>query len=235
MDIARAFTYVFDDEDWVAKLVMMVVWALVSLIPLVGFFGWAALAGYVVQLLRNMQRGDEHPLPRWDDMGQKITDGANVLIAAFVYNLGNLFVICGFALLPAFGVVDPSGASSAADGAMLAIACCLSLILLAYNLVIWPLLAVGTAYYSRSRQINAFFQLGRIYSTINRHMGLTIQWMIFSILVSIVLGLINGVPCIGWLVSLGLTVPVQGHLLGQYALQIADKPKNKPKRVQVRP
>jgi hypothetical protein len=81
VDIGRAFTFPFDDEDWVGKLVMVIVWTLVAAIPLIGLVGAAALAGYVVELLRNMRRGDENPLPRWDNLGEKITDGANVLVA----------------------------------------------------------------------------------------------------------------------------------------------------------
>jgi hypothetical protein len=236
VDIARAFTFVFDDDDWVGKVVMVLVWSVVGIIPLIGLIGWAALAGYTVELLRNMRRGDEHPLPRWDDVGGKITDGANILIAAFVYNIGNFLVLCGMVLIaPAMGAVS-NGDASLASTASLAITCCLTLILLVYNLIVWPLLGVGIIFYSQNKQIGVLFQLGRIWATINRHMGLTIQWMLMSFLASIVLGLVNAVPCIGWLAGLALTVPIQGHLLGQFGLQIGDgKLKEKPKRVQVRP
>jgi len=226
VDLGRAFTFPFDDEDWVGKLVMVIVWTLVAAIPLIGLVGAAALAGYVVELLRNMRRGDENPLPRWDNLGEKITDGANVLIASFVYNLGNLLMFCGLLiLLPAMRIGDNGAASTVA----LAITCCLSLIMLVYNFAIWPLLAVGTAYYAQSGQINAFFQLGRIWNTINRHAGLTGQWIIYTLLAGLLLGLVGSIPCLGWLIGLGLGLPVQGHLLGQFAQRIDEKPKSKPK------
>ncbi len=236
MDIARAFTFVFDDDDWIGKVVMVLAWSLVGLIPLFGLVGWAALAGYTVEMLRNMRRGDEHPLPRWDDVGGKISDGANILVAAFVYNIGNFLVICGMVLIaPAMGAVS-NGDANLASTASLAITCCLSVLLLAYNLIVWPLLGVGVVFYSQNKQIGVLFQVGRIWATINRNMGLTIQWMLMSLLASIVLGLVNAVPCIGWLAGLALTVPIQGHLLGQFGLQIGDgKLKQKPKRVQVKP
>lgn len=234
MDITRAFSFVFEDEDWAGKLVMVVVWAFVSVIPLIGLIGWAALAGYSIQMLRNMRQGEARPLPRWEDLGARIADGANVLIAAFVYNLGNLLMACGLALLlPAMGINGNMDSASAASAAVLAISCCVSLLLLAYNLVIWPMLAVGAILYSRAGQIGAFFDFGRIWGIIQRQPGITVQWMLFSFLASIVLGLINAIPCIGWLAGLALTVPVQGHLLGQFALRLEDKPKNKPKRMPV--
>jgi hypothetical protein len=237
VDIARAFTYVFDDEDWISKVLMVLVWSVVGIIPLIGLVGWAALAGYTVELLRNMRRGDTNPLPRWDNVSGKIADGANVLVAAFVYNIGNFLVICGMVLIaPAMGAVS-NGDAQLASTASLAVTCCLTLIMLVYNLIVWPFLGVGVIFYSQNKQIGVLFQVGRIWAAINRNMGLVIQWILFSILASIVLGLVNAVPCIGWLAGLALTVPIQGHLLGQFGLQVGSdsKSKEKPKRVQVRP
>ena len=38
MDIGKAFTYMFDDEEWVQKLVIGGLLTLVSVIPLVNIF-----------------------------------------------------------------------------------------------------------------------------------------------------------------------------------------------------
>lgn len=227
MDISRAFSYIFDDEGWVGKLVMVVIWSFVSAIPLIGLVGMAALAGYLVDLLANMRNREEYPLPEWDKLGDKIGDGANVLIAALVYNLGNLLMACGaFLLFPSFGI-DSRGDAS---GAALAITCCLMIFLIIYNLLIWPVLAVGTLRYAQVRQISVFFQFSEIWDTINRHMGLTLQWVLFSVFASLVISFFNVIPCIGWLASIALALPVQGHLLGQFGLLMGEKPKGKPKR-----
>lgn len=229
MDITRAFGYVFEDDEWVNKIVMVVIWTFVSAIPLVGLVGVAALAGYVIELLQNMEKGSTKPLPQWDNLGDKIGNGFNVLIASIVYNIPNFLLSCGLIfLMPSFGMSDGS-TPSGAGGAALAITCCLTLIMLGYNLLIWPLLALGTIRYARIGQITAYFQVSDLWATMNRHMSKTGQWLIFSIFAGIILGFINVIPCIGWLVSLALTVPVQGHLLGQFALEL-EKRKSKPKR-----
>lgn len=229
MDISRAFTFAFEDDEWVNKLVLVAIWAFIAAIPVVGLVGTAALAGYVVEMLRNMRRGRENPLPTWDRLGDKFSHGFNVLIAALVYNIPNLLLACGFLfLIPSFGPAD-GRAASAASSAALAITCCLTLVMVGYNLIIWPLIALGTVRYAESGQITAYFQVSDLWATINRHMGETVQWLIFTIFAGLVLGIINAIPCIGWLASLALTVPVQGHLLGQFALGL-EKPKGKPKR-----
>ena len=229
MDIARAFTFAFEDDEWVSKLVLVVIWTFIAAIPVVGLVGFAALAGYTVELLRNMRRGQENPLPQWDNLGDKISHGFNVLIATLVYNIPNVLLACGFLFLaPSFGPADGQAASTASSAA-LAITCCLTVVVLGYNVIIWPLIALGTMRYVESRQITAYFQVSDLWATINRHMGQTAQWMIISFFATLVLGILNAIPCIGWLASLALTVPVQGHLLGQFALGL-EKPKGKPKR-----
>ena len=231
MDISSAFTFIFDDDEWVGKLALVLVWSFVGAIPVIGLLGFAAQAGYIVLLIKNMRRGVEKPLPRWDNMGAIIADGANVLIATLVYNLGNLVLGCGVALLaPSFGLADGTGSPSAADGAFLAIMCCLSIVILVYNLIVWPLLGIGLVRYAETGQINTFFQTSRLFGTLQRHLSDVVQWIIFSIFGAIVIGFIALIPCIGWVAAPALSLPVQGHLLGQFAKILSEKPKNKPKR-----
>jgi hypothetical protein len=231
VDITRAFTYVFDDEDWVGKLAMVLVWTVIGAIPVIGLLGFAALAGYTVLFIKNMRQGSEKPLPRWDNIGALVADGANVLIAAIVYNLGNMVLACGAILLaPSFTLAEQGRSPSVADGAMLAVLCCLTIVILAYNLIIWPLLAIGLIRYAETGQLNSFFKTGSLFAILNRHLGDTVQWMVFSIFGSVVIGLIALIPCVGWIAAPAISLPVQAHLLGQYARLLAQKPKATPKR-----
>ena len=38
VDITRAFTFAFDDDEWIGKLVMIVIWTFVSAIPVTRSF-----------------------------------------------------------------------------------------------------------------------------------------------------------------------------------------------------
>ena len=55
MDIGLSFSYMFEDKDWIKKIL---IGGLISLIPIVNF----AALGYVVQLVRNTRDG--RPLRR---------------------------------------------------------------------------------------------------------------------------------------------------------------------------
>lgn len=110
IDFGRAFRFVFDDPDWVKKVLMG------SLFTLLGVFliGGVFLAGYVERLIQRAARGEARPLPDWDDLGGLFSSGLRVLGAY----LAHLFVI----LLPlgammVVGMVLAGGASANHDAA----------------------------------------------------------------------------------------------------------------------
>lgn len=213
MNLSRAFQYPFEDQQWARKLLLVLVWSLFALVPLLGLIGLAMLAGYAHDLVRNMQAGRQRPLPDWYDFGARLGDGFNVLVAIFVYNIPNALPLCGLLLL----------ATGARDGGILVLLslCCLLLFMLLWNLFIGLMLAAGAVRYAQTRQLTAWFQPGGLLDTLRSNSDLFLQWLLFSVLANLALGIVGAVPAVGWLVSLALTVPVQGHLLGQLAVALA--------------
>lgn len=228
MDFAAAFTFIFDDRKWTEKMVMTVVMAALALVPLFGLVALAALLGYVVELVQNMRSGERHPLPRWDRLGEKITSGGSVLVAGIVYNLPLLFTGCCVLALP-LGLGSNNG-SFFSTGFSLVLVCCVAPLLLLYTLVTWPMLALGLIRFAETGSIGAFFQFGDLFYTLYSDLPTTVRWMVFSMLANLVTGLLVVIPCLGWLAMLGLVYPVQGHLIGQFARLIEDKPARRPKR-----
>ncbi len=97
MDLMRAFTYAFDDPDWLNKLALLALLTALSMIftpLLIGLVGWAVLAGYLLDVVRNIRLGARYPLPRWGDFNHYLSSGANVVAAAIAYSLPNLVLGC---------------------------------------------------------------------------------------------------------------------------------------------
>lgn len=226
MDFTRAFSYAFDDKQWTEKLVITIIMAFLSSIPLIGLVALAALLGFMVELIQNVRDGRPEPLPRWGNYGDKIASGGNVLVAWIVYNIGNFLAVCCIATVPSL----MGNSQIFNSGFSLVVLCCILPMLLVYNIFIWAMLAVGVVRYAETGTIGVFFQFGDLFSTLNTHSRLIVQWVILSFIASLMLGFINIIPCLGWLASLALIFPVQGHLLGQLALALDDKPKRKFKR-----
>lgn len=213
MSLSRAFQFAFEDNQWARKLLLALIWGLVSLIPLLGLVGMALLAGYALDLMRNLQAGEERPLPDWQDINARMGDGFNALVAIIVYNIPNALPLCGLLLL--------TGVSRDAGIMALLSLCCLLLFMLVWSLFSGLMLAAGATRYAQTRQLTAWFQPGELWDTLRGNSDLFLQWLFFSILANLALGLVGALPGVGWLIALALTVPVQGHLLGQLAVVLA--------------
>jgi hypothetical protein len=230
VDIGRALGYAFEDEEWLPKLAIIVIVTFASglLLPvLVGFVGLALLAGYSVDLVRNVRDGQPRPLPRWDNYGDLIAKGGNVLVAWFVYLLPNVLVGCCLWL---FGA--SAGDSLVGGGLSTLLICCAFPLILLYNVIVWPMLSLGLARYAEEGNIGVFFQFSDLFATMQRQSSVTLQYILYSFIVNIILGVVGAIPCVGWVAVPALSIPVFGYLIGQYAELADDKPKRKmkPKR-----
>lgn len=200
MDIGRAFTYPFEDKDWLKKIA---IGGLVALIPIVNFIA----IGYAFRQLRNLLEGQELPLPEWDDWGGDFMLGLIPAIAAIVY------VIPGW-ILQAIG-----GALTRSDSGFvtllgLGFVCLTTLYGIAYAAVL-PAMYVQ---YARTREFNAFFQFREIFDFIREHLRDYIIAVLMIIVASIAASIVGGILCgIGMAWTGFVAGLVSAHLLAQVA------------------
>jgi hypothetical protein len=83
MDLGRAFSYVFDDDQW---LTVILLGGLLFIVPI---FGQIVLLGFMLAAARNVMQGSPNPLPRWDNLGDKFVQGLYALGIQIVYALPN--------------------------------------------------------------------------------------------------------------------------------------------------
>jgi hypothetical protein len=91
VDIGRAFRFVFDDPEWVKKVLIGGAFVLASSFIIGIFF----IAGYWVRLIRNVAAGSARPLPEWDDLGAIFSDGLTAVGVAFVHVFGVIAIVGG--------------------------------------------------------------------------------------------------------------------------------------------
>lgn len=225
MDIVRAFEFSFKDPQWVTKLGITVLITLISLVlspVLIGLAGWAVLLGYQVALVGNIRAGVEYPLPRWDDISEYFATGFQALIAGIIYALPLALVVCVLTL-PVMVMGD-----ELAGGYIGVLACCLVPIALAYGLIVLPMYALGMARFVDDPRLSAFLQVGNLLAALRARQQIAIQYVLYAILASLIMGVLASIPCVGWVAQLALTVPVNGALTGQFGQLMIDE---KPKRV----
>jgi hypothetical protein len=233
VDAEKSFTYPFEDKEWTSKLGLG---ALISMVPILNF----AWSGYLVGILRNMINHAVEPLPTWDDLGKKFSDGLILFAAGLVYALPILIPL----LLP-LGVVVSSGLSSGirnmqdigqtlteAGGALFF---CLLCVLLLYGLVLSVIYPAILVQFAREGTFASCFKLNEAFGIIRKNATAFFTAWGLSLAASIGVGLIVGfvnlvvgwVPCIGWIVGLVLTIAsgiystaVYAHLFGQFGTMV---------------
>jgi hypothetical protein len=229
LNILRAFTFIFEDKEWAGKIAVCAIVSLLSflLTPLVvGAVGWAALLGYQVALVRNLRAGVRPALPTWDDFSGHLTAGINALLAFLIYNLPN--IVIGILLAFVFGVSTEAPFTSSI--VLVAIGCCLVPFLLVYNVIAYPLFALGMGRYVDDPTTSTFFDFGGLFRLLRLHTDLAIQWMVATFLTALLFAVFLLIPCIGWIAAAAFVTPVFGALVGEFATAVFGKPKTRKPR-----
>jgi hypothetical protein len=80
-DFLKPLTFVFDDPRWVQKVLIGGLFIIASFILIGVFF----IFGYMARLARNVIRGDQNPLPEWDDLGEYFSEGVKLFLVGLIY------------------------------------------------------------------------------------------------------------------------------------------------------
>ena len=217
MDFGKAFGFVFEDEEWVTKVLLG---ALISLIPI---FGQFAVIGYAIAVVRNVMAGESRPLPAWENLGQYFGDGLMLWVATLIYALPLLILICPVALvwiLPALAGEQEElvGVLAGVSGLVAAGLGCLAML---YGILLWLLRPVLRIRYAETGEIGACLRFGEVFRYLFDNLGniLVSQflvWLAGLVLVSVVGGLSLGLLVLP--ISFWLAV-FSGHLYGQIIQQ----------------
>ena len=91
----KPFAFVFEDARWLNKVLIGGLFQLLAMM----LVGIPFLLGYLARMIRNVIAGEAVPLPEWDDLGEKFTEGLRLLGVGLVYVLP-VFVLIGIAVIP---------------------------------------------------------------------------------------------------------------------------------------
>ncbi len=113
MDIGKSFSYVFEDPNWIKKVL---IGGLVSLIPIVNF----AAYGYMLTVMKNIADGQPSPLPEWSEFGAFFMKGLYAVIGILVYFLPMLVLFCCVFVLSFVGGAAATGTSDQSSSGAIA-------------------------------------------------------------------------------------------------------------------
>lgn len=203
IDVGRSIRFVFEDEDWLPKVL---IGGLVNLVPIVNL----AVAGYGLRVLRNVATGRELPLPDWGDFGDYFGKGLAIFVATLIY----LVPLAGLAVLAA--VVGAAAALSGDGGAAAAGVTVLACLAATYGLLVAIWLPGATAIYAAEGEFAAFFHFRQIWNLIIRNLDGYILALLASFVVALVASVIGGLLFgVGALFTGFIAAVIAAHLFGQ--------------------
>jgi hypothetical protein len=221
MDIAKSFTFMFEDPDWLRKLgigFLVVAVGLLFSVVLIGLIPLIIVLGYTLVVTRNVMDGQANPLPEWNDWEGFLKRGLKLAGVLVVWALPLILMSIPLGLGAALAGNGNQGGFAAALGALCSLCgVCLSIAWGVVYLVFTPAIYAHLAYTNR---FSSGFEFARLWEFTRANLS--------NVIVAILLVLVAGV--IGSFVSVFVvTIPlaviwqmlVQTHLYGQVAARSA--------------
>ncbi len=215
MNIGKSFTYMFEDENWVAKILVG------GLFIIASFFliGIPFVVGYMVETIKNVMEGVPS-LPEWDNLGEKFTKGLLMALIIFIYNLPAILVSCVISTM--------TGALTGGNGDVAqGLASLLGLGQGCFNIIWWIVVTVLTPAafikYTLSGDFMAGFRFNELFEFITADLGSYIIVILLTWVAGIIaqFGLIG--LCVGWFFTLFWAGLVAANLYGQLYVAQAGK------------
>lgn len=223
MDFGKAFTFMFEDPDWVRKLgIGTVVGAVAILLSpvLIGLVPAIMILGYCLDVLRNVADGREYPLPEWEDWGGFLARGFKLVVAFFVWSLPIILISIPLIIGASLTGDQSSGANVAFGTLFIICSSCLMVLWGLFMLLISPAIYIRLAVTDR---LTSAFEVGRLWELTRDNLGNVIIAILLVIVAGIIAGIVGSLGLILLIVGVLVTLPaatlwqylVQAHLFGQ--------------------
>jgi hypothetical protein len=204
MDIGRSFSFVFEDDDWVVKVLIGAVLALTGI-------GFIPIMGYALEVARRVARDDPQPLPAWDDWGTKIVEGLVSWVISFVWSLPGIILSSCVSLLVV--PISDSGGQANAIAALATV--CATVFGLIYSVLLGIVLPAALTHYAVTREFAAAFRFGEVIGMVRDNLGAYLMVLVVTILAGLIAGLGTIACVIGVFITAFYAVLVTYHAYGQ--------------------
>lgn len=211
MNFGRAFTFVFEDPDWLKKVGIA---ALVSLIPVVGSI---AVLGWTLEITRRVIKGEGESLPEWSDFGAYIGKGFQALVVGLGYAAPLILImLCGLtiSLLPA--MLSGNGNGDTAGGLMALVMFCTYCLVAILGIAVGIVIPAAYGKLADTGELGAAFRFGEVIGLVRAAPGPFLMVLLGGIVANGVIAPLGTVACgVGALFTMAYAMLVMAHLYGQ--------------------
>jgi hypothetical protein len=191
MDIMEEIKFPSKDSEWIQKVL---IGGIVSVIPIVNLIA----CGYLLKVMKGAM--DNKPgMPKWEDWGNLFMNGLIAAIIGLIY-----MIIPTLILLVSAGSMVAAALSRNTEMLMGALAGAAGgfLIALLLAVVLGFLIPMAMSMYIKENNFGAAFRVGDVIARIKSVFGDYLMVYIIVIALSLVLGVLSGIPVLGFLVMI---------------------------------
>ena len=206
MDFGKAFSFVFEDEEWLKKVGLA---GLISLIPLIGQL---VVLGWGIEVTRRVIHNHPEPLPDWDDFMGYLVKGLQVLVIGVVYMLPVIVIQGCTGILPFLNLGGNGDALATAVAIFVACFGCLTFL---YAIFAGLIIPAAMSNFAAKDELKAAFSFGEIFGMVRDNIGPFAMVLLGSLLSGFAASL-GVIACvIGVVFTSAYAYAVNGHLMGQ--------------------
>ena len=156
MNYGYAFTFQFKDAEWIKKF------AIAAIFVLIPFIGPLFLAGWGLELTRRVIVEDPEPLPPWNDFGNYIVKGIQLIIIGFVYALPVILVQACTQTVYIVGTENLANEDAFVAFSVI-VQTCLGCLTFLYSIFLGLFLPAAIGHFAAEGSFGAAFRFGEIY------------------------------------------------------------------------
>jgi len=205
MNFGQAFTFVFEDPDWVKKVLIP---ALVTLIPIVGVF---VLMGWMMDITRRVIQKNPRPLPELD-FGRQLGEGFKGFVVALVYSLPMIIMIIPIAV--ASSMMDSMDPDTYPMVIGIVSVCCGGLTVF-YGLFMAYAIPAALGNLAARGNLGAAFRFSEVFGLLRAAPGAYLMVLLGVIVAGFISGAGTIACVIGAFATMAYGQAVLGHLYGQ--------------------
>jgi hypothetical protein len=173
MDYVKAYMFMRDDKNWIGKLVIGALMVVLGFLVIPTFF----LYGYGLAITRNVMRGEELPMPEWNDWGKLLTDGILLVIIQVIWAIPVL-IVSGISLIPMIGASILDGGTGDFNGLIAGtslLSCLVIFVVAIFSMFVIP---PATILFARDGNFGSAFKISEIVTMIREYwIQIIVSWI----------------------------------------------------------
>lgn len=203
VNFGKAFTYIFEDENWFDKLIVPV---LVSLIPVVGTM---AFLGYTLRTAKNVAYNEARPLPVFS-FSEDLKRGFRYFLVRLVYSLP-IMIVAGVMSIPLF-MIDNNNSIGIIAVVFIIFG---SLIIVAFSLFIAFLQPIAMANFAVKDTFSSAFEWGNFFRRLRNNFPAWLLVLAGGLISGFIAPLGSVLLIIGAVITSSYSQLMIAHLAGQ--------------------